>query len=405
MPPVSPSPATLIERFDAAAHRFADRPALSLRGEDGARIDWTYPELQRRSRIAAWRLRALGLQPGDRLLTWSPSTPALPAVYLGAMRARLVLVPLDLRMSVEAITNIVRRAEPGHLALGIGRDAPDPSDAGLEAFPSTTVEALTAEPDEAFPDDWEARLAAWEPARPEDIWDLIFTSGTTGTPKGVMLAHDNVNATLDVIHKVIPPMDHRVVSLLPLSHLFEQAIGLLYALDVGAHILYVRSRNPRVIFEALRDHRVTSMIVVPQILDLFWSAIEREADRQGRRATFDRLRGIARHLPMAARRLIFRRVHTQLGGSMRLFVSSGAFLPPALQQAWEDLGVTVIQGYGSSENGFGTCNTLSTTGSGRWAGRCRHRAADRRRRRGAVPRSDAVQGLLGRPRGDGARDR
>ena len=364
MPPVSPSPATLIERFDAAAHRFADRPALSLRGEDGARIDWTYPELQRRSRIAAWRLRALGLQPGDRLLTWSPSTPALPAVYLGAMRARLVLVPLDLRMSVEAITNIVRRAEPGHLALGTGRDAPDPSDAGLEAFPSTTVEALTAEPDEAFPDDWEARLAAWEPARPEDIWDLIFTSGTTGTPKGVMLAHDNVNATLDVIHKVIPPMDHRVVSLLPLSHLFEQAIGLLYALDVGAHILYVRSRNPRVIFEALRDHRVTSMIVVPQILDLFWSAIEREADRQGRRATFDRLRGIARHLPMAARRLIFRRVHAQLGGSMRLFVSSGAFLPPALQQAWEDLGVTVIQGYGSSENGFGTCNTLSDHGLG-----------------------------------------
>ena len=364
MPPSTTTPATLIARFDDAARRYADRPALSLRGEDGARIDWTYPELQRRSRIAAWRLRALGLQPGDRILTWSPSTPALPAVYLGAMRARLVLVPLDLRMSVEAITNIVRRAEPRHLILGTGRDAPDPADANLESFPTTTVEALTAEPDASFPTDWEAQLGGWEPARPEDIWDLIFTSGTTGTPKGVMLAHDNVNATLDVIHKVIPPMDHRVVSLLPLAHLFEQAIGLLYALGVGAHILYVRSRNPRVIFDALRDHRVTSMIVVPQILDLFWSAIEREADKQGRKATFDRLRGIARHLPMPARRLIFRRVHAQLGGSMRLFVSSGAFLPPALQQAWEDLGITVIQGYGSSENGFGTCNTLSDHGLG-----------------------------------------
>jgi len=364
MPPSTTTPATLIARFDDAARRYADRPALSLRGEDGARIDWTYPELQRRSRIAAWRLRALGLQPGDRILTWSPSTPALPAVYLGAMRARLVLVPLDLRMSVDAITNIIRRAEPRHLILGTGRDAPDPADANLGSFPTTTVETLTAEPDASFPADWEAQLGAWEPARPEDIWDLIFTSGTTGTPKGVMLAHDNVNATLDVIHKVIPPMDHRVVSLLPLAHLFEQAIGLLYALDVGAHILYVRSRNPRVIFDALRDHRVTSMIVVPQILDLFWSAIEREADKQGRKATFDRLRGIARHLPMPARRLIFRRVHAQLGGSMRLFVSSGAFLPPALQQAWEDLGITVIQGYGSSENGFGTCNTLSDHGLG-----------------------------------------
>jgi long-chain acyl-CoA synthetase len=364
MPPSTVPSATLIARFDDAVDRFGDRPALSLRTEDGARLDWTYRELQRRSRIAAWRLRALGLQVGDRLLTWSPSTPALPAVYLGAMRARLVLVPLDLRMSSEAIRNIVARAEPRHLALGTGRDAPDPADADLQAFPTTTVDALTAEPDGTFPADWETQLDAWEPARPDDIWDLIFTSGTTGIPKGVMLAHDNVNATLDVIHKVIPPMDHRVVSLLPLSHLFEQAIGLLYALDVGAHILYVRSRNPRVIFEALRDHRVTSMIVVPQILDLFWSAIEREADRQGRRATFDRLRSMARRLPMAARRLIFRRVHAQLGGSMRLFVSSGAFLSPSLQQAWEDLGITVIQGYGSSENGFGTCNTLTDHGLG-----------------------------------------
>jgi long-chain acyl-CoA synthetase len=155
-----------------------------------------------------------------------------------------------------------------------------------------------------------------------------------------------------------------VISVLPLSHLFEQAIGLIYALSVGADILYVRSRNPRVQFAALNAHRVTSMIVVPQVLDLFWSAIEREAGRSGRRATFDRLRRIARHLPYRARRLVFRSVHRRLGGSLSLFVSSGAFLPPALQQAWEDLGVVVIQGYGNSENGFGTCTTPGDHGLG-----------------------------------------
>lgn len=126
----------------------------------------------------------------------------------------------------------------------------------------------------------------------------------------------------------------------------------------------MRSRNPRVLFEALRAHRVTSMIAVPQVLDLFWSAIEREADKAGRRATFDRLRRLARHLPYRARRLIFRSVHRRLGGGLRLFVSSGAFLPPALQQAWEDLGVIVVQGYGSSENGFGTCTTPEDHGLG-----------------------------------------
>jgi long-chain acyl-CoA synthetase len=313
------APTTLIERFDAAAERFADRPALSLRAEDGTTITWTYRELDRRSRLAAARLRALGLEPGDRVLTWGPSAPALAAAYLGAMRARLILVPLDLRMSPDAIGNIVRRAEPRRLLLGSGRDAPDPRDADLEAFPTTTVDVLVAEPGPEAPlrPEWEADVATWDRPRPDEIWDLIFTSGTTGVPKGVMLAHDNVNATLETIHQVIPPMEHRVVSLLPLSHLFEQAIGLLYALDVGAHILYVRSRNPRVIFEALRDHRVTSMIVVPQVLDLFWSAIEREVDKRGQRRAFDRLRAIARRLPFRARRLIFRRIHAQLGGSMR----------------------------------------------------------------------------------------
>ncbi|HEX3427676.1 MAG TPA: AMP-binding protein, partial [Candidatus Limnocylindrales bacterium] len=248
---------------------------------------------------------------------------------------------------------------------GTGRDAPNPASADLADIPTTTVDMLTAEPDPAtFPSDWESQLEAWGRPRPADVWDLIFTSGTTGRPKGVMVAHDNLLATLEAIDRVLPPLDHRIVSVLPLSHLFEQAIGLIYALSVGADVLYVRSRNPRVLFEALRSQQVTSMILVPQVLDLFWSAIEREAERTGRARTFERLRRIARRLPYPARRLIFRSVHRRLGGGLRLFVSSGAFLPPALQQAWEDMGVVVIQGYGSSENGFGTCTTREDHGLG-----------------------------------------
>jgi len=362
--PPSASARTLLDLIDGFCARYADRPALGLKRDDGSSFHWTYRELDRRSRLAAWRLRALGLQPGDRLLTWSPSTPELPATYFGAIRARLILVPLDLRMSADAVQNIVRKAEPRHLILGTGRDAPDPRDAELDRFPTTTIDALTAEPDASFPADWEQQLAAWPRPAPDEVWDLIFTSGTTGTPKGVMIAHDNWLATMASIHRAVPPMEHRVVSLLPLSHLFEQGVGLLYALDVGAHVLYVRSRNPRVIFDAFREHRVTSMIVVPQLLDLFWSAIEREVEKSGRKAMFDRLRSIARRLPLPVRRLLFRRIHQQLGGSFRLFVSAGAFLPPALQQAWEDLGVIVLQGYGSTENGFGTCNTLQDHGPG-----------------------------------------
>jgi long-chain acyl-CoA synthetase len=283
------------------------------------------------------------------------------------MRARLVIVPLDLRMSTDAVEGIVRASGARHLIVGTGRDAPDPREAGLAAFPTTTVEALAAEPepdDPLFPEDWEARQAAWGRPTTDEVFELVFTSGTTGTPKGVMLTHDNVVASIESFHRIIPPMTHRIVSLLPLSHLLEQAVGLYYALDVGADILYVRSRNPRVIFDALGDHRVTSMVVVPQVLDLFWSAIEREIAKRGRQVAFARLRAIARHLPFALRRRLFASIHEQLGGHFRLFLSSGAFLPPALQASWEDLGVTVLQGYGATETGTGTCTTLKDHGPG-----------------------------------------
>jgi long-chain acyl-CoA synthetase len=352
---------TLVDTLDSAVTRFGDRPALGVRHDDGSTTTWSYREVDRRARIAAWRLRALDLEPGDRILTWSPSTPELPAAYFGAMHARLVLVPLDLRMSPDAIDTIVRASGARHLILGTGRDAPDPAAAGLADFPTTTVDALAAEPaddDPAFPPDWEARQAAWKRPTPDEVFELVFTSGTTGTPKGVMLAHDNVVASIETFHRIVPPMEHRIVSLLPLSHLLEQAVALYYALDVGADVLYVRSRNPRVIFDALRDHRVTSMVVVPQVLDLFWSAIEREVAKRGRTKGFARLRGVARRLPVAIRRWLFRSVHKQLGGHFRLFLSSGAFLPPALHQAWQDIGVTVLQGYGTTETGTGACGTL-----------------------------------------------
>ena len=355
---------TVLDVIEQATERFAERDAVGSWHEDGTRTTWTFRELDRRSRLAAWRLRALGLDPGDRILTWSPSMPDLAATDFGAIRARLILVPLDLRMSSDAITNVVRRSEPRRLILGTGRDAPDPATANLQEFPTTTIQDLIANPDDTFPPDWEAELAAWDRPRADEIWDIIFTSGTTGTPKGVMIAHDNLLSTLSAIDRVIPPLEHRIISVLPLSHLFEQAIGLIYALSVGASILYVRSLNPRVIFEALRAHRVTSMILVPQVLDLFMSAIEREVAKSGRARSFNLLRRISRRLPYPLRRLVFRQVHQRFGGELRLFVSSGAFLPPALQQAWEDLGVIVMQGYGSSENGFGTCNTREDHGPG-----------------------------------------
>ena len=109
------------------------------------------------------------------------------------------------------------------MALGTGLDAPDPDGAGLEGLtimPSTT---LTADADDTFPADWEAQLDGWPRPVRSDLFEIVYTSGTTSAPKGVMLTHGNMLSTVELCVALLPPRHLRVVSLLPLSHLFEQA--------------------------------------------------------------------------------------------------------------------------------------------------------------------------------------
>jgi long-chain acyl-CoA synthetase len=106
----------------------------------------------------------------------------------------------------------------------------------------------------------------------------------------------------------------------------------------------------------MRELSVTVMVMTPQVLELFWNGIMREVKARGREALVERARRIARRLPYRLRRLMFRSLHRQLGGKLELVVSAGAYLPPDLQQAWEDIGIVVMQGYGSTECGFAVAN-------------------------------------------------
>ena len=184
----------------------------------------------------------------------------------------------------------------------------------------------------------------------DDLAEIMFTSGTTGDPKGVMLTHRNLTANIEGITQYISvARSSRLLSILPLSHMYEQMGGLFMALHSGASVTYPTSRQPTILARTMRERKVTTMLMVPQALELLMNGIEREVRRQGKEKLWRMLLKIAEHTPFALRRHLFRTVHKQFGGKLDLIVSGGASLDIDLGRKWELLGVKVLQGYGATE--------------------------------------------------------
>jgi long-chain acyl-CoA synthetase len=330
---------TLVDLLAQSANRHGAATAVTLHGR--APWTWSYAELWEQSRRAAAYLRGNGVAKGDRVLFWGTNRPEWVAAFFGAQLLGAVAVPLDLRSNEDLLSAIEAETEPRHIVLGSEQAA------GLKGthVPSTELETLRERLVEFAPIDVDRNLVG-----PDDIAELVFTSGTTGHPKGVILTHRNIVANTKSGAIAIPPKPtNRVLSLLPLSHMFEQTTGLFMPLSGGSSITYVSSLRPDNIFNAMSATHTTNMGCVPQILELFRDGILREVRKQGRERPFQLLRRVAAWLPMALRRRLFRQVHQRMGGAFEFFVSGGAHLDPALARWWEALGFKVVQGYGMTE--------------------------------------------------------
>jgi long-chain acyl-CoA synthetase len=330
---------TLTDLITTAAERHGPRVALTLVRERSSEC-WTYADLYRYARRVAQMVQARGIAPGERVVIWAPNGPRWVGAFFGCVLAGVVVVPLDVKSTAAFVGKIAMQAEP-RLAVATRATA-----AGLAALglPCVAVEDLDA----VLPEDDTSWCAVQ--VRPDDLAELIYTSGTTGAPKGVMLSHKNILSDLKAVYTFVPPSNtHRMLSLLPLSHMFEQIAELFYVLSVGASIIYVDSLQPATIFRAMREQGVTGIPVVPQILALFMSGLEREVKKAGQWRSWERAHRLAPLLPLRARRLLFRAVHKRLGGRLDFVFCGGAYLDPKLAQRWENLGVKVVIGYGTTE--------------------------------------------------------
>jgi long-chain acyl-CoA synthetase len=309
---------------------------------------------------AAARLAA-ALPPGARVLVQGAPGPGFAAALFAAARANVILVPLDARMTPDTVERIVALTEPSAILLGTGATLEPVTIPLLASLPVLDLDELA---DPAAPEAV-AALASRTPADPHEPIEILCTSGSTGNPKGVTVNQEMLLASTRRCLATIPPANNRFVSILPLSHIMEQVAGLVYAVAAGAETEYITTLRPDVIAAAIRGHRATALVVVPQVLELLFGAIRREAERTGSGATFRRALRVAPYLPMSMRRRLFAKVHAALGGELRLVLSSAAHLSPTLQRNWEALGVEIVQGYGSTEAGLVSTNFRGRTPANR----------------------------------------
>ena len=260
---------TLVGLLSRSASNWADRPAVIMHGSSG--WEWTYGELWGAARSIANHLQQSGIAKGDRVILWAPNRPEWVAAFFGTLLVGAVAVPLDVRSREDLLTEIEEQTLPQHAFFGRAQAAEltgkhvnftilDELRGGILSGPSPEIDPNIVAPD--------------------DIAELVFTSGTTGNPKGVILTHRNIVANVHMSRPAFPPTpSSRVLSILPLSHMFEQVGGLLVPMSGGASMTYVSSLRPDVIFAAMVSQGITNMTCVPQVLGLF-----REASSGGAQA-------------------------------------------------------------------------------------------------------------------------
>jgi long-chain acyl-CoA synthetase len=339
----------LLELLRAAEASHRRRTALRMSG--ARRERFTYGELAAHARRVAGFLAARGLAPGERVLLACENRPEWAIAFFGILLAGGVAVPVDAQLSPAELANLARSAGARAALLSdeVAERVADlvarwPGEGG--PAPALVGEALAGD----------AARAPRHAPQPDDVASVIFTSGTTGTPKGVVLSHRNFTSLVARLATLfdLGPGDG-LLSVLPLHHTFEFTCGLLVPLSRGAEIEYLDELTADRLGDALESGRITALVGVPALWALLHRRITQElAARPGFvegafRALMAGNAALRDRFGVNLGKLVFWPVHRKLGGRLRILVSGGSALAPEVQQAFHELGFDLYEGYGLTE--------------------------------------------------------
>ena len=292
----------------------------------------------------ARELEARGISKGDRVLLWGPNSAEWVAVFLGCALRGIVVVPIDdvampefaLRVHQQVSARLLvcsrEHAQPALATLLLEELTPALSRHSSATYPAGAIE-------------------------PSDTLQIVFTSGTTAEPKGVVITHGNVLANITPLEteiqnylkyeRFVHPV--RFLNLLPLSHVFGQFLGIFLPQLMGGTVVFQDSLKPVEVISTIRRERVSVLVTVPRVLQSLKEKIERDLENQDILPRFLKTFGSAKGKHFLHRWWIFRRIRRQFGWKFWAFISGGAALDGSTEEFWDRLGYAVIQGYGLTE--------------------------------------------------------
>lgn len=348
-----PAMANFYDRVAEAAGRFPDLPAVELQTPD-ALLPTPYRELTTEAlEFSSW-LNSRGVAPDDRVAIIGDNTARWISLYLGILRIGAIAVPLDTAYKSAQIRTVLENSG-ARIIFTTQRYADNVAAAcaGLESAPDVRLldaprgEAATAPPVVHRGD--------------HDAAVILYTSGTTADPKGVVLTHGNLEAERQAAFSVVT-LDEKdaVLGVLPLFHSLAQMANLLLPLAAGARVVFLQSVSSTALLEALQQRRITIFACVPQFFYLIHERVMAEVAKANpvRRAVFRallRTNGWLRaHTGWNPGRRWFAKVHAVLGSHMRFLVTGGSRFDPTIGRDLYDMGFALLNAYGLTETSGGS---------------------------------------------------